>query len=424
MLETSPRILTVKQFNELVNTVLNTQIGEVSISGEVSGYQVRQGKWVSFDLKDKDSVVNCFMAIYQLDLPLADGQQIVVTGTPRVYIPYGKLSLTVRSVELTGEGALKKAYEELKIKLQAEGLFDTAHKRPLPRFPETVGIITSGEGAAINDILKVMNGRWGGLSITLLPVVVQGKNAPDELVGALNYFNQQHPVDVIIFGRGGGSLEDLQAFNSERVARAIFSSRIPIVSGIGHEHNTSIADLVADVRAATPSNAAEIAIPDRKTIEHQIQLLVTKSDRLVQHRILQTQQEVRQSMQSLQLFITNRVHDIRFLIQRLYQKIDDQLTSLTHQKREIALLQEKIGLAMKNRLQLKEQRLAELKKLLDVLNPTGILNRGYSITYNAFTNKPITKLDDLPRDGKIKTQVSDGSFETTLLPTQNQASLF
>lgn len=419
-------VYTVKQFNELVNTVLGQTIGEASVTGEVSGFQIRQGKFAYFDIKDGESVLNCFAMVYQLDMPLSDGLQVTVTGTPRVYVPFGKYSFTVRQVELKGEGALQKAYEQLKAKLDAEGLFSPAHKRPLPRYPETIGIITSGEGAAVNDILKVVNGRWGGLKLFLAPVLVQGKNAPDELVGAINYFNQHHPVDVIIFGRGGGSLEDLQVFNSERVARAIFSSRIPIVSGIGHEHNTSIADLVADVRAATPSNAAEIAVPDRQEVARHVSLLKHRAEQTVNQRLLAAHNAINRQRHDLQLFASSRLSQIRLLIQRVRQLTQDNERKITLHRDAIVRLRQSLDRSLLLRLERSRTMLQEHQKLLVVLNPKGILSRGYSITYQKSTGKPISRLADLPADGRIETHLSDGSFDSTVVmqAASNQPSLF
>jgi exodeoxyribonuclease VII large subunit len=416
-------VYTVKEFNELVNTVLNQTIGETTISGEISGYKLSQGKWITFDLKDKDSVLNCFMPAYQLDMPIADGQQVLVTGVPRVYVPYGKYSLTVKSVQLTGEGALQKAYEELKAKLEVEGLFSPTHKKALPRFPETIGIITSGDGAAINDIRKVIDGRWGGLKLFLAPVLVQGKDAPDDLVGAISYFNQHHPVDVIIFGRGGGSLEDLQAFNSERVARAIFASRIPIIAGIGHEHNTSIADLVADVRAATPSNAAEIVVPHRAEILTKVTSLRHHAENRVQQHINQMNHTIGNHRQTLQFFIQGKFQTIRLLIQRIQTQADQRLAVIGESHRTVLLLCQKLTITFENKLNLKKQQLTERTKLMSVLNPESVLQRGYSITYNA-DGKPITRLDQVPSSGTIKTHLQDGSFTSTIGGEKQQASLF
>lgn len=404
--------LTVKEFNQLIHTVLQEAVGEVSIVGEVSGFKTSQGKWAFFDLKDTDSIVNCFMPLFRLDFPIADGQEIMVTGTPGIHASSGRFSFTVRAVTLRGEGALQKAFEDMKAKLMAEGLFDAAHKQRIPRFPEHIGIITSGEGAAVNDITKVLNGRWGGLKLSLIPVAVQGKNAPDELIAAINHFNQYVPVDVIIFGRGGGSLEDLQAFNSERVARAIFASKIPIIAGIGHEHNTSICDLVADVRAATPSNAAEICVPDRAEVKREIDMLVHRGQQGISRNITRLRHELRHQTQTLQLFISGRVSDIRALIQSLYQSFKNKRTTLDMLQQKLDMSQRHLVQRMTDRLHTAKQTYDESSKLLLALSPQSILNRGYSITYAADTQKPIVRLADIPEDGRIRTQLSDGSIES------------
>jgi exodeoxyribonuclease VII large subunit len=439
-------IYSVKQFNELINTVLSTQVGEVTVTGEVSGYQVRQNKWVSFDLKDNDSVVNCFTTMYQLDFPLEDGQEILVTGTPRIYVPYGKFSLNVRNVQLKGEGALQKAFEALKLKLEQEGLFALEHKLALPRFPESIGIITSSEGAAINDIIKVINRRWGGLKLFLLPTLVQGKNAPDELVGAIEYFNQYQTVDVIIFGRGGGSLEDLQAFNSERVARTIFASKIPIITGIGHEHNTSIADLVADIRAATPSNAAEMTVPDRETVQNSLKLLQHQANQTIQDLInnyrqtvqqsvytisqhtssyiMQLRRDIDRSIHSLQRSIQRQLGSIHILMERLKQQAQSYYKGVDETSLKVDQFQHRLLQTTQTTIERSHQQLQESKKLLIALNPSAILKRGYSITYQTTTGQPITTLAELPTDGKIRTQVSDGTFESSTLPNTHQPSLF
>ncbi len=410
---TEPVVYSVKEFNTLVSRTLLEVIGAVTVAGEVSNFQIRQQKWVSFDLKDAESVVNCFTTIYRLDLPLADGQAVHVTGTPTVYVPYGKYSLGVYAVELKGQGALQKAFDTLKSKLETEGLFDRLHKRPLPRFPETVGIVTSRDGAAVNDIIKIINERWGGLKLFLYPVTVQGKNAPADLVDGLDYFNRHFPVDVIIFGRGGGSLEDLQAFNSERVARAIFASRIPIVAGIGHEPNTSIADLVADVRASTPSNAAVLAVSDRREVAGRIANYRQACTATISQRIATDRLRIRQLDHSLRLFVGQKVGEIRVLVNRFGQTSEQIKDSMARARTFTPQARRLLALALNQKLALAQQRLSQSQDLLGALSHDHVLGRGYSITFQAKSGKLIRRLADLPPDGRIKTQVTDGSFKST-----------
>lgn len=415
-------VFSVSQFNTLVDELLRTELGQVTIKGEVSGFKISQGKWAYFDLKDDASVLNCFAPLFRLDFPLKDGQEVEVTGKPGLYIPSGRYSLTVDSIQLKGEGALQKAFEELKAKLALEGLFDLRHKRQLPRFPESIGIITSREGAALGDIIKVINGRWGGLKLCLAPATVQGKNSVGDLVAGLDFFNQRHPVDVIIFGRGGGSLEDLQAFNAERVARAIFASKIPVVTGVGHEHNVSIADLVADLRAATPSNAAEMAVPDRREIAREIGANATSLDLVVRAKIERTRRAIIEDTHALRLFFGSKITAIRSLVTHVKTNFSTLGLAIATERRRhtaAAIALAKMAEATQSRA---KSLVQEYRRLLKVMNPTNILWRGYSITYDASSGKVIASVAKLPPSGRIVTQVRDGKF-ISAIPTAKQKNL-
>src|SRR3989344_5195589 len=257
-----PAVISVAQYLDLVNDRLREVPSDVGVEGEVSDLRVSHGKWVGFDLKDAQGggVLKCFMTVWQLSVPLEDGMRVRVTGGAKVSDRFGKFQLDVRTVELVGEGALKRAYLALKRKMQDEGLFDGARKRPIPRFPERIGLITSREAAAYGDFLRVLGNRWGGVEVDFVPVHVQGGNAVPDILAAFEHFHhlgESERPDVLVLTRGGGGLEDLHAFNDESVARAVFSSRVPVVVGVGHERDESLCDFVADVRASTPSNAAE-----------------------------------------------------------------------------------------------------------------------------------------------------------------------
>ncbi len=402
------QILTVSQFNTTVNQFLKAGLGSVQIRGEVSEFKIAQGKFAYFIIKDNESVLNCFAMAFRLDFPLEDGQEIVVTGTPGIHIKSGRYSLTVDSVTLHGEGALQKAFEELKKKLEAEGLFDPIHKRPLPKFPRRIGVITSDTGAAINDIQKVINDRWGGVTISLIPAKVQGQGAVEDLVFAIETFNKHHPVDVIIFGRGGGSVEDLQAFNAERVARAIFASKIPIISAVGHEHNVSICDLVADKRAATPSNAAELAVPDRRDIMRHIASIKQTLRTIEGQKIQSHRSKIIAHQHALRLFIGQKVNMIRTLIGQFTQSLHTTLKSLKLEKQKINLQTSTLNQIFRTRIYQTHQKLHEYIQLLGALNPQAVLSRGYSITYGATSGNVITSVAQIPSDGKIKTRLKDG----------------
>jgi len=262
-------IFSVSQFIEFVNTAFAAAVFPegAAVEGEVVEYRLSQGKWIWFNLKDEQGTVSCFATAWQLRTPLEDGMQVRVFGLPKIYPKSGRFSINVERVELIGEGALRRAFELLKKKLAAEGLFAAERKRVLPRFPRRIGLIASAESAAYGDFLRILGNRWGGLEIGLVDVAVQGRDAVRQIAAAFRHFNE-HPetADVIVLTRGGGSLEDLQAFNSEEVARAVFGSRLPVIVGVGHERDETLADYAADVRASTPTNAAEIIAPDRREI--------------------------------------------------------------------------------------------------------------------------------------------------------------
>ena len=260
-MDLAPRF-SVSEFIEVANQTLDYAFPAVEIEGEVSGFKISKDRWVFFDLKDKESTVGCFMPIYQLHIPLEDGMKVVVGGTPKL-AKFGKFSITVKKIMPVGEGSIKKAFELLKEKLTKEGLFDPAKKRPVPEDLQTIGVISSIQAAGYADFCKILNDRWGGLDVRVANCGVQGLGVVDDLCRAIDYFNEEGTVQVIAIIRGGGSKDDLAVFNDETLARKIASSRIPIITGIGHEIDESLADLAADIRASTPTNAAEMLTRDK-----------------------------------------------------------------------------------------------------------------------------------------------------------------
>lgn len=252
----------------------------VEVEGEVASFKVNQGKFVFFDLKDEESSVNCFMMVFQLRVPIEEGMKVIVSASPKL-TKWGKFSLTIKSIRPSGEGSIKKSFELLQKKLDQEGLFSPERKRLLPKIPHRIGVISSKQAAGYSDFIKILNDRWGGMRVDVASVNVQGSEAPDQIIRALNYFNTQEELcDVVVIVRGGGSADDLSAFNDEQLVRAIASSRIPILTGIGHEVDMSLCDMVADMRASTPSNAAQIVVPNRHDIisstKMQVQSLIPK----------------------------------------------------------------------------------------------------------------------------------------------------
>lgn len=260
------QIFSVSDFLAVLNQTLENAYPSVLVEGEVSSFKVNQNKFVFFDLKDANGTVGCFMTVWQLRMPIEDGMKVVVTASPKV-TPWGKFSLTVQAVRPSGEGSLKKSFDLLKAKLEKEGLFAPERKRPLPTIPRRVAVVTSTQAAGYADFIKILDSRWGGLEIQVAHTQVQGDVAADQMIRAVRYFNEQPELaDVLVLIRGGGSADDLAAFNDEKLVREIAASRIPTIVGVGHEVDTSLADMVADVRASTPSNAAQILVPNRHDI--------------------------------------------------------------------------------------------------------------------------------------------------------------
>ncbi len=380
---------TVTQFANFVDQVLGQMT--VYVTGEISGYKLVQNKWVTFELKDENSRISCFGAAFQLGKAFEDGMKIKVKGKPGLYTPYGKFTLRMQTIELLGEGALQRAYEMLKSSLTKEGIFDDRHKKELPRFPQKIGLVTSKEAAAFTDITRILQNRWAGLSIYLYPVLVQGADAPESIVEAIQWFNQYHPVDVLLVTRGGGSLEDLQAFNSEKVVRSIFASRIPVVVGVGHERDITLADFVADIRASTPSNAAELVVPDKQEI---LPLLGGMEDDLlsnIEQHLFELDDRLVRSGERMTNFFTSITNHVE-------QKQQALLTALTHLDTQMSYMTDKLLLQ---------------EKMLQQSHPHTALQKGYSITRDA--NGILIRSKNEAVSGKlIVTEVADGKIESVV----------
>lgn len=328
--------LSVSDFVALTNQTLEFAYPSVAVVGEITEYKISQGKWVGFKLKDDSAVVNCFMGIYQLRMPLEDGMQVMVVAAPRLNAK-GYFNLNVRAVKPVGEGSIKKGFELLKAKLEAEGLFADERKRALPRVPARVGVITSTESAAYADFCKIITERWGGLEVEVAHTQVQGEPAADQIIRAIKYFNSLEVLpEVLVIIRGGGSAEDLMTFNDELLAREIAGSRIPTLVGVGHEVDHTLADMVADRRAATPTNAAEILVPDKREI------------------------------------IRSAHQQAASLGHQLVQAIDQQ-TARTKDQLEAAFRR------IQERLSDHTEQLSTLRMVISQANPDNILKRGYAL---------------------------------------------
>ncbi|TSC56385.1 MAG: Exodeoxyribonuclease 7 large subunit [Parcubacteria group bacterium Gr01-1014_18] len=410
-------VVSVTQFNEYTNEVLaNLKFG---VRGEIIGYKVSQGKWVTFDLKDATSKISCFSTVYKQNVALEDGMEVICYGYPKIYVPYGRFSFTVEAVEPVGEGALKKAFELTKSRLESEGLFDPKYKKPLPRFPDRIGIVSSPEAAAYTDILRILNNRWGGLEIFLRPVLVQGVNAPGEIVEAIQYFNAHFPVDVILVARGGGSLEDLQAFNDERVCRAIFASKIPIITGVGHERDTTLVDYVADRRASTPSNAAEIAVPDRRDILDQLLWSRRTMDSSMEERIRTLGTQLLHSKTHLDRFVENIQVGFSNL-QAKFVTASNRLGSMMQTgQSNIALAEKNIRDILLRRIALSRSRLGERQVFLQSTHPYRLLEKGYSISYQRDAKTIIRSAKSIKWGDKIVSRWRDGEAVSIVEKTTN-----
>ena len=289
--------LSVSDFIALTNQVLDGAYPSVEIEGEVSSFKVNQGKFVFFDLKDSESTVGCFMMLFALRIPIEDGMKVIMKGSPKL-TKWGKFSLTVQSIRPSGEGSLKKSFELLKAKLDKEGLFAEERKRPLSPLPRRVAVISSTQAAGYGDFMKIIDDRWGGIEVEVAHVQVQGDVAADQIIRAIEYFNQQPELaDVLVVIRGGGSADDLAVFNDELLVRAVAGSRIPTLTGIGHEMDISLVDLAADVRASTPSNAAERLVPERREVIAGVHRAVGQISSAAGAVADQLQQEVRANLE-------------------------------------------------------------------------------------------------------------------------------
>lgn len=303
--------LSVSDFVAVVNQTLEYALPTVVIVGEVSGLSIRQDKWVRFKLKDDTSSVDFFGSIYQMMTPLEDGMVVAVQGRPRLSDKWG-FSVSMQSVQAVGEGSIKRSFELLKKKLEAEGLFDESRKRSLPAMPSRIGVISSTDAAGYVDFIKILNSRWGGMEVSVARTLVQGVHAPGQIIRAIEYFNKLgDPPEVLVIVRGGGDADALAAFNDEALVRAVASSRIPTLIGVGHEIDTTLVDLVADVRAATPSNAAQLLVPDRRELIQRSRDIVRRIIPSLERRHNDYVREIQDVIDGASEMIANRTNDYK-----------------------------------------------------------------------------------------------------------------
>ena len=397
-------IIAVSQVNEYIKFLLDRDelLGNLCVRGEISNYKVYPSGHHYFTLKDAEGALRCVMfrsSAQRLRFRPENGMQVIAYGRVTVFPRDGAYQLYCSALTADGAGDLYVAFEQLKEKLSKEGLFDPTHKRPLPKYPQTIAIITSAAGAAIMDMLRILGKRYPLTKIKLLPVRVQGAEAPAEIAGAIRYANRYRVADLIITGRGGGSMEDLWAFNDERVARAIFDSKIPVISAVGHEPDVTISDYVADLRAATPSNAAELAVPDQQELRKKLSMMQASMEQSVQKTLKLSRQRLtglaeKRALQSP----LNYVEDRRVLLDFLSTRLHAAGQKMLHEKK---------------------QRFVRLTAALDAMSPLKVLSRGYSmVTDEAGTL--VTSADTVEPGQRIHVSLRSGSLTAQVTQIQEE----
>lgn len=430
-------IYSVSQLNQSVRLMLENQLGAVWLTGEISNFsQPVSGHWY-LSLKDENAQVRCAMfrmKNLRVSFRPTNGMQVLVRANVSLYEPRGDYQLIIESMHLAGEGLLMQQFEALKLKLATEGLFAQHLKKNLPHFSKAVGIITSKTGAALQDILHILQRRDPSLKIIIYPTAVQGKDAATEIAQMIELANQRQEVDVLIVGRGGGSLEDLWCFNEEMVARAIFHSHLPVISAVGHETDVTIADFVADVRAPTPSAAAELVSRNQTELLQQLQyrrqrleialdrLFAEKQQKLKHLSLRLHNQHPQAQLRIQQQLITQLSHRLQQSLRHRWQKKAENLTALSirlyknplplriqQYEQQLAQLKVRLNSHMNLTLSLQQKQLAHLCGKLDSLSPLKVLARGYSITQNQ-QNFTIRSMKDVNVGEQIKTRLPDGDI--------------
>ena len=383
------KVFSVSELNGYIKALLDSDdiIAGVYVRGELSNYKMYPSGHHYFTMKDAEGSLRCVMfkgSASKLRFRPNDGMSVIAFGRVAVYPRDGVYQLYVNEITPDGVGDLYIAFEQLKERLFREGLFDEIHKKPLPRFPKAIAVITSPAGAAVRDIIRILRARWPMSKVVVMPVRVQGVEAPPEIADAIRYANEHGIADLIITGRGGGSLEDLWAFNDERVARAIFSSAIPVVSAVGHEPDVTISDFVADLRAATPSNAAELAVPDVIDVRDTIDAMEMRLRQAVSREIKSRQQRLRE-------LASKRV------LQSPRYYVDDKRLLLDHSH-------DKLGAAMQRKIHVTRERYGRLAAALDAMSPLKVLGRGYAIAWRE-DGQVIKEASDVSSGDRIKVRL-------------------
>ena len=397
-------VFTVGQVNQYLKAKLDGDrlLSAIAIRGEISNYKRYPSGHHYFSLKDGEGALKCVLfrsSAQRLRFQPENGMKVVARGRITVFPRDGQYQLYADSLIPDGIGELYVAFEQTKARLFQEGLFAEEHKKPIPRYPDTIALITSSAGAAVHDMIRILGARWPMAQVLLLPVRVQGAQAPAELAGALRYANAHKLADVIIIGRGGGSMEDLWAFNDENLARAIYQSEIPVISAVGHEPDVTISDFVADLRAATPSNAAELAVPDCQALERHLAQLSARMAGAVSARLEEERSRLNRLSESRVMTDPMApIRDKRVLLDWQQSRLLSQMQSLTHTQRN---------------------RLSALAAALDAMSPLKVLARGYSLTQDE-EGKLLTSVEQVQPGQGIQVRLSDGSLDCTVMKKRKE----
>ncbi len=396
-------VLSISQLNEYIRGKLDEDplLNQIAVRGEISNYKMYPSGHHYFSLKDESSVLKCVMFkgnAMRLRFRPENGMKVIAMGKVSVFPRDGAYQLYCSALAMDGIGDLYAAFEALKKKLSAEGLFDPAHKQPLPRYPGTIGIITSSAGAAVHDMLRILNKRYPLTQVRLLPVRVQGAEAPGEIAAAIGYANHYQLADLLIVGRGGGSIEDLWAFNDERVAYAIYESRIPIISAVGHEPDVTISDYVADLRAATPSNAAELAVPDMNALQQNL-------DAMSGSMAAALARQLKVSRQRLEM-LANR------------PSMQKPTGYLEQKEKALELLKNRLVSAQTQMLNRERHRYVASVSKLDAMSPLKVLTRGYAYAQTE-DGTVLKSVDQVEAGQQITVSLSDGRLSATVMKKEN-----
>lgn len=398
-------VLSITQLNEYISGKIDrdTVLNQVAVRGEISNYKQHFSGHHYFTLKDEGSALQCVLYkgnASRLRFRIENGMKVIAMGKIAVYLRNGSYQLNCAALAMDGIGDLYTAFEQLKQKLAAQGLFDPAHKKPIPKFPGTIGIITSATGAAIHDMLRILRKRYPLTEVKLLPVCVQGSEAPVEIAAAIHYANYYQLADLLIVGRGGGSIEDLWAFNDERVAQAIYESQIPVISAVGHEPDFTISDFVADLRAATPSNAAELAVPDQYALLQNMDALSAAMAAALNRQLKGAKQH---------LDVLSRSPALQSPAGYLEQK-----------QKSLVLLKNRLVAAQNNGIARIDQRYVANVAKLDAMSPLKVLTRGYSMALNA-SGEVLRSTGQVQLGERINIRVSDGSLSAVVMDKKENA---